>query len=320
MLGSILFAIVAAFGIAAEQTEMLPATATEPSLLLRHMRGNGPSVIYIHGATFPSGSSMFYRIDGRSWADDLAARGFDVWAFDFAGYGGSDRPAAMREAVGAPIGRTEEAVPQIERVVRHVLRERGGDKVILLAHSWGTIPAGAFAAEHPELVQSLILFGAVAQREGVRTPTQVPALQVSEDDQWQSFQSGVPAGEESPINKAIFAAWAKDYLATDKASDSTTPPSVRVPSGAQADIGDAWSGKFPYDPSRVRVPTLLVRGAWDPVTKDADAAWLVAHLSNVPGGARDIVLPRGAHRMHLETNRQALFDAVGEYLLAAPKG
>jgi hypothetical protein len=27
-----------------------------------------------------------------------------------------------------------------------------------------------------------------------------------------------------------------------------------------------------------------------------------------------VKLPRGAHRMHLEDNRQALFDAVGAFL------
>jgi pimeloyl-ACP methyl ester carboxylesterase len=314
MLASILIAMLVATSIATERVDTLPDTTTQPSLLLRHTPGDGPSVVYVHGATFPSGSSISYRIDGKSWADDLATRGFDVWGFDLAGYGGSGRPAAMREASGAPVGRSSDVVLQIERVVRHVLASRGVTKVAILAHSWGTIPAGAFAAEHPELVQSLVLFGAVAQRDGNRAPTTVPSLQVSEDDQWRSFQSGVPNGETSPIAPEIFREWAGDYLATDANSASLTPPSVRVPSGPQADIDDAWSGRFPYDPSRVRCPTLLVRGAWDPVSTDADVAWLAAKLRNVEGGARSVVLPRGAHRMHLERNRQALFDAVGEFL------
>ncbi|MDB5368287.1 MAG: hypothetical protein JWM77_4214 [Rhodospirillales bacterium] len=316
MLASTLSALLLATGIATERLETLPDMPTQPSLLLRHTPGDGPSVVYVHGATFPSGSSISYRIHGKSWADDLAARGFDVWGFDLAGYGGSGRPGAMREATGAPVGRSSEVVLQIARVVRHVLASRGGTKVAVLAHSWGTIPAGAFAAEHPELVQSLVLFGAVAQRDGKRAPTTVPSLQISEDDQWRSFQSGVPIGEASPIAAETFRQWALDYLATDANSASLTPPSVRVPSGPQADIDDAWSGRFPYDPSRVRCPTLLVRGVWDPVSTDRDVAWLVAQLRNVEGGARSVVLPRGAHRMHLESNRQVLFDAVGEFLTA----
>jgi pimeloyl-ACP methyl ester carboxylesterase len=297
-------------------TVRLPASGSdEPALLLRRAPGNGPAVLYVHGATFPSASSIFYRIAGTSWGDDLAARGFDVWAFDFAGYGGSDRPAAMAALAGAPVGRADDAARQIERVVRHVTASRGGGRVMLLAHSWGTLPAIRFAGAHPELVERLVLFGPVAQRDGkAAATTEAPALQVSAEDQWRSFQAGLPAGEASPIAPAIFEDWVRDYLASDKTAADRRPASVRVPSGPQADFNDAWAGRLPVDPSRVRAPTLIVRGAWDPITQDRDAAWLVAALRNVPGGARDAVLPRGAHRMHLEINRQALFDVVAGFL------
>lgn len=315
MFASLLVATLAAFTPPAEQTEMLPATATQPKLFLRHLPGTGPSVLYIHGATFPSGSSIFWRIDGRSWADDLASRGFDVWGFDLAGYGRSGRPAAMLQTSGAPVGRHDEVVPQIERVVRHILAARDRTQLVLLAHSWGTIPAGAFAAEHPELVQRLVLFGAIAERQGTRGDAAgVPSLLVSEQDQWNAFQGGLPDGAPSPIARAIFEPWVRDYLASDPDSFSRVPEAVRVPSGPGADIDAAWTGRFPYDPSRVRVPTLLVSGAWDPVSNQTDLAWLAAHLSNVPGGARIVTLPRGAHRLHLENERQGLFDAVGTYL------
>src|SRR5207244_5289169 len=81
---------------------------------LRHLAptrtgpGTGkPPVLIIHGSTLPSGTSAAFRINGVSWMDDLAARGFDVWALDFLGYGGSDRyPAMNRPAAGAPLGRS----------------------------------------------------------------------------------------------------------------------------------------------------------------------------------------------------------------------
>ena len=95
---------------------------------------------------------------------------------------------------------------------------------------------------------------------------------------------------------------------------SALPPSARAPSGPDADFDEAWNGKFPYDPANHRTPTLIVRGEWDFVMRDADAAWLVKAMKNVPGGAQDVKLPRGAHRMHLEENRQVLFDTVGDYL------
>jgi hypothetical protein len=33
--------------------------------------------------------------------------------------------------------------------------------------------------------------------------------------------------------------------------------------GAFQDIFDAWAGRAAYDPSLVRAPVVLIRGAWD---------------------------------------------------------
>jgi pimeloyl-ACP methyl ester carboxylesterase len=305
--------IAAALALAApppatEAVTRLVGARGEPALLLRHAPADGPAVLYIHGATFPSGSSIAYRIDGRSWMDDLRARGFDVWAFDFAGFGGSDRPPAPYS------GDAEDSVREIERVVRHLLRQSGRRKLSLIAHSRGSLPAGMFAARHPELVERFVLFGPVALRHEPAEPVPAaPTYPVTAEDQWNSFRSGVP-DQASVITPGRFEAWARDYLATDRDSGSRTPPSVLVPSGPQRDLAAAWAGHYPYEPAEVRAPTLIVRGEWDPITTDADATWLVERLSRVPGGARDVKLPGGAHRMHLETGRQALFDAVGAFL------
>lgn len=289
--------------------------AGEPGLSVRHAPGPGPSLLYVHGSTFPAASSMNYRIDGTSWADDLQSRGFDVWSFDFAGYGGSDRPRPMQDpARGTIPGRASEAVRQIERVVRHVLAQSGRRQLSIIAHSWGTIPAGLFAGRHPEQLDRLILFGPVAERPGQRDSPTSPLLLVSAADQWRSFQSGVPEAGPAVIPEARFNQWAAAYLSTDPTASTRFPPSVAVPSGPDADFADAWSGRLPYDPSMVRSPTLIVRGEWDLITRDEDAAWLVAAMTAVPGGARDLKLPGGAHRMHLESGREALFEAVAAFL------
>ncbi|MDF2386024.1 alpha/beta fold hydrolase [Nostoc ellipsosporum NOK] len=293
----------------------LAGDAAMPALCVRRLAGPGMPVLYVHGATFPSALSVGWRIDGRSWMDDLRARGFDVWAFDFAGYGGSGRPAAMRGS--APYGRADAAAKQIARVAAHIRARRGGAKLLVIAHSWGTLPAGIFAGARPEMVERLVLFGPLAQREAGGGPMPARgATLVTREDQWRSFQSGVPEGRGSPIAPERFDAWAAAYLASDPGSAGRDPAGVRVPSGPDADFADMWSGRFPYDPGVVRAPTLIVRGAWDPLASDADVAWLAGRLTGVPGGARCVTLADGAHRMHLEDRRQALFDAVGDYLLA----
>ena len=291
----------------------------EPALSVRHEPGPGPIVVYVHGATFPAALSMNYRIDGKSWADDLHARGFDVWSFDFAGYGDSDHPASMRLA-SVPRdkvpGRAHGAARQIERVIRYVRAETHHPQVSIIAHSWGTIPAGLFTGTHADWVDKLVLFGPVAQRAGNKLeigPT-APAILVSASDQWESFQTRIPETSPVPISKTRFDTWVQAYLASDPTSSQRTPPSATAPAGPVVDIQDAWNGHFPYDPAIVRTPTLIARGEWDNVAGDADAAWLVKAMKNVPGGVQDVKLTGGAHRMHLEENRQALFNAVGDFL------
>src|SRR4029077_6501188 len=65
--------------------------------LTRQTHEGGP-VLSVHGATFPSALSIALRFDGYSWRDALCEAGFDVWGFDFHGYGYSDRYPAMNEA------------------------------------------------------------------------------------------------------------------------------------------------------------------------------------------------------------------------------
>lgn len=314
-----MISLIAAFSIAASspsQSYALVHARGEPTLSIFHEPGRGPSVLYVHGSTFPTASSIAYRLKGKSWADDLHERGFDVWSLDFPGFGKSG-PAVGSH--GEIPGRAFQAVHQIERAACYIRERTGRSNLSIIAHSWGTIAAGMFAARHPEIVRSLVLFGPVAERKSGRVGPTSAFKFVSSDDQWESFQAGVPKDHPSPMSSSDFAPWAKSYLAADPAAERRNPPSVRVPTGPDADLADAWSGRFPYRPSGIRAPTLIVRGEWDPIAKDADANWLVAALGGVSGGARDVKLPGGAHRMHLEENRQALFDAVGTFLEGASK-
>jgi pimeloyl-ACP methyl ester carboxylesterase len=301
-----------------EQVSYLDAGGDEHRLLVRHRAGGGPSVLYVHGATFPSALSVAYRIDGRSWIDDLCDRGFDVWAFDFAGFGGSARSAAMldEDPRALPFGRAGAAAREIERVAGFVLDAARQKRLGVIAHSWGTLPAGMFAARRPGWVERLVLFGPIGRRSAAGRD-EWPAgayRRVTASDQWHGFQSGLPQGAPSLIAPEIFAAWATAYLATDPDAAATEPPSVRVPAGPQADIADAWAGRFPYHPSGIKAATLLVRGEWDDVSSADDVAWLRAAMTNAVS-VTVTTLPRGGHRMHLEENRAAVFAAAGDFLV-----
>ena len=288
----------------------------KPELLVREQRpANGSRahpVLYVHGSTFPSALSVMFRFQGRSWADDLNDAGLDVFALDFAGYGGSGRypdgPALVAR------GRAYEAAEQIERAVRFIMKETGASRVSIIAHSWGTVAAGRFAGSHPELVDRLVFFGPIAQRKGPSLQATIPAYNfVTTDAQHARFIGSVPAGEAPVLIEQDFPAWAQAYLDSDPESRTRTPASVKVPAGPDADLDQAWSGRLPYDPGLVRAPTLIVRGAWDPVTNGADASWLKKALSSSPK-VEDVSVPRATHLMHLEEGRIALYAATRAFL------
>lgn len=291
------------------------------TLLVRHWPGAGDPVLYVNGATFPSALSVGYRFSGRSWADHLHGVGFDVWAFDFAGFGGSTRPAQMDAPAqdNSPLGRAPEAARQIGAVVDHIRRERGGARVHVIAHSWGSIATGLFAGNHADAVGRLVLFGPIAQRqtEGLPSPDQIGAWrEVSVADQLKRFVEDVPQGHPPVLIEPDLALWGPAYLATDPDACRRTPPAVRIPCGPQADIIAAMSGWLSYEPGRVVAPTLIVRGAWDNLCRDADAAWLMNALGATEKA--DSVISAATHLMHLEHGREGLFAATADWLSRPP--
>ena len=291
------------------------------SLFLRHMpppdgvRSRGV-VLYVHGATFPSALSIAYRFGGRSWRDELCAAGFDVWGLDFLGYGSSDRYPDMTETAEGrpPLCRAEDASRQIEAAVRAIGDRQGLARVSIIAHSWGTIAAGRFACRCPDLIDRLVFFGPIARRNGAGDASASAAWRsVTLQEQWDRFTAEVPVGEPPVLSPRHFINWGERYLDSDPASRGQTPAAVRTPTGPWFDIASAHHGDLAYDPAEVCVPVAIIRGEWDGLCTDADAAWLMDALASSPQ-RRDVKIGRGTHLMHLEAGRYALYRETEAFL------
>jgi pimeloyl-ACP methyl ester carboxylesterase len=115
------------------------------------------------------------------------------------------------------------------------------------------------------------------------------------------------------IVAAHFAAWGEAYLDVDPRSRTRSPPAVQVPSGAFQDIYDAWAGRLAYDPALVRAPVAIIRGEWDSLCTDADAAWMM-HGFHGAALRRDVKIGRATHLMHLEEARFALYRETETFL------
>jgi pimeloyl-ACP methyl ester carboxylesterase len=308
----------------AEETFKITYEQSALKLFLRHLPPAGGKkatagrvVLFIHGATFPSGLAAGFRFDGHSWMDDLSEAGFDVWALDFLGYGGSDRYTEMSGPAEStpPLGRAPEASRQITSAVAFITQKQKVARVSLIAHSWGTMPAALFATQRPEQVERLVLFGpAVPGKEARRNAEKEPAWWLyTAEAQWQRFSGYLPKDETPVFEKRHFDVWGPAFLASDPTSSTRTPPSNRIPYGPIADFQAAESGDFAYDPAKIKTPTLIIRGEWDSVTTNEGANWLWQALRNAPL-KRDVVISRGTHVMHLEEGRFQLYRETQTFL------
>jgi len=298
-----------------QQTLRIPASGSRPSLFVRRQPLAGaPAVLYVHGATFPSALSVGFDFGGGSWLDDWNARGFDAWAFDFAGFGESGRYAAMTEPADRhpPLCRAPEASEQVAAVLALMRRETGQPRASLVAHSWGSMPAARAAITEPDGVDQLVLFAPIARRiMGVASATLPAWNDVTTEAQHARFVADVPKGH--PPVLVAFDRWAPAYLASDPDAARRTPPAVRIPSGPRADNADAWSGQLAWNPAELLRPLAIVRGARDSLCTDTDTAMLLAAATSAPQRG-DCKLEAGTHLMHLETGRRVLYEAVGRAL------
>jgi pimeloyl-ACP methyl ester carboxylesterase len=124
-------------------------------------QGQGPLILFLHG--FPE---FWY-----AWKDLLAEFGRDHYAvaLDMRGYNLSARP----EPVDAY------RIPVIVEDVRALAAKLGTTKFVLVGHDWGGVIAWAFAAQHPEMLEKLVIINAphptVFARELANNPEQQKA-------------------------------------------------------------------------------------------------------------------------------------------------
>lgn len=279
-------------------------------------------VLFIHGNSFPTMLAAGFEFKpGDSWIDFMARQGFLSCGVDFLGFGASSRPQAMLEppAGKPPLLRAREAAREIAVAIRY-MQETGIKEMHIVAHSWGTIPAATFAARHPGELVSLTLFGPV-----VPTPGSAPA---SEHVAWWSmtakerlrelyFRKALPPGLVL-LEPAVTKRWAKEFEASAPRIAADAPGQVRIPDGPVADIEDAQDGIYPYDPRRVSVPILAIFGNYDVVANELNTTPFLARFTSSPL-KWELCLYNGTHVMHLERNRQSLYEATLSFIRTAER-
>jgi pimeloyl-ACP methyl ester carboxylesterase len=280
------------------------------------------TVLYVHGATYPASTSFDLALDGVSWMDYLAARGYDVYLLDVRGYGRSTRPPEMAEKPDAhgPIVRGDTAVRDIGAVVDFILKRRNIPRLNLIGWSWGTTLMATYTTQNPGKVERLALYAPGWIR---KTASLVPVAPgplgawraTTRAQALTRWLTGVPEDKKATLIPAgWFDQWADATWATDPVGATQSRPAVRAPNGVLADGAEYWSSNKPYyDPAKITVPTLLVHGEWDQDLPPYMAQTLFPLLVNSPG-KRYVMLAEGTHTIIMEKNRLELFKAVQAFL------
>jgi len=117
-------------------------------------------VLFVHGATYPAETAFDLRLEGTSWMDYIARRGYDVYLVDVRGYGKSTRPPEMDQpaANNRPIVTTEVAVRDYGAAVDFILKRRGLNKLMVLGWSWGTAIMASYTSGNNHKVNRLVMY------------------------------------------------------------------------------------------------------------------------------------------------------------------
>lgn len=198
---------------------------------------SGKVVLLIHGGTWASRCTFDPDADhGYSMMEMLADAGYDTFALDLHGYGRSERSDAdWTDSVTA--SRDIEAAVEFIRALRWV------ERVHLFGYQWGSQSAALFAINKPNKVSRLTLFG--LRWKAFDRATTAPTIAMSTLGQ----QASLLKPEDGDLDPEFVRRRAQICRAESQV----------VPNGARRDV----TRPSPVDPSRIKVPTLIIQGERD---------------------------------------------------------
>jgi pimeloyl-ACP methyl ester carboxylesterase len=274
--------------------------------------GSGPLMMFVHG--FPE---FWYE-----WKHQIAefSRDHTVVAPDMRGYNLSSKPAEV-SAYQMP-----NLVADLRALAAEVMKPAGTAKFTLVAHDWGGVVAWVFAAQHPEMLDKLVIVNAPHPTIFARLLREDPAQQQASAYMlmFRSPQAeatlaanayemltglvlgdGLKAGTVTEADRKMYvAAWSQPGALTGglnyyraaavgpprpaaiETAASTSPP----PPAAATPSGEA-SALVNLPPMVVRVPTLVVWG-------EKDTALLTANLNGLEAMVPTLTvhrIPDGTH-------------------------
>lgn len=287
----------------------------------------GPPVLLVHGATL--GANLFdLPRPGYSLMAFLARSGRAVYAVDVRGFGSSLSGNVMDAPADAhpPFARVDDAVADIGAAVDLILEREHTEAVDLVGFSWGTMTSARYATETPKRVARLALYAPLYAEanqlwlDRIADPHDLNRLNpsigayrlVTKADLTQRWNGDLPTADpglyrESDVPELVFEV----FSGLDPRTRSGGAPAFRCPSGPLADLMSVFNGHPLYNPRRLSMPTLLIRGADDTTSTDTDTRHLLADIAS-PEKSYCVIAP-GSHFLIVERNRSELYQRLDDF-------
>jgi pimeloyl-ACP methyl ester carboxylesterase len=248
------------------------------------------TILLIHGRTWSSIPDFDLQVPGepRSAMQALAARGYAAYALDLRGYG-----ATPRDGTGWLTPRR--AASDVAEVLRWVAQQQKGPEApVLMGWSNGALVSQLVAQRWPDRMSALVVLGyPLDPGDSIGT--------VDTPDKPQRLPNTAEAAASDFITPAVITRRVRDAYVT---------------AALKADpINVDWRGVEEYnalDPARVRVPTLLIQGEFDPAAPTPAQARFFANLGTADRAW--ITIPGGDHAAILESTQPAVIAAVINFL------
>ncbi|SFW98425.1 Pimeloyl-ACP methyl ester carboxylesterase [Thermoactinomyces sp. DSM 45891] len=307
--------------ISLEETKI--TTEGGVQIYLRHKKQTKAKEAVLFLEPFSVPTAKAFDVPGYSWMDDLASKGYDTWAMDFRGFGGSTRPKEMNQPPNQnkPVVTHTEAIKDLAATVEHIKKTQKVEKVSIVGWSWGAVVAGEYAAQKPENVNKLVLYGFMhgfslpsmtkpfesPKKPGEFNPKS-PAYQVIDFDKgmhhWHMMMNGKELASDDAMEKVRTT-----FIESDDTSKTRENQAIRRPMGPLQDLFSIWTDRPLYDVSKITSPTLVIYGDSDFFAEKN----LLQKLTGVKE-KKEVVIPEATHWALYEKNRDQLLKATEQFL------
>ncbi len=242
----------------------------------------GRVVLFVHGATVPSVPDFDLDHKTYNWMAYLARAGFNTYAMDLSGYGGSPRPMMddpcnvnpkqQHILAGRPLkdacaprhssqfNTIRDDWQEMDAVVDHLRRVNRVERIHIIGWSAGGPRVGGYASRHPQKIDRVVLYapspvidGAIPERAGRGASV---SLQTREDLERLRWDPDVrcPGQVEPGVRDAVW----KAIMQWDRVGAGWGPADGVMRGRIATRFG--WTGDLART---VTSPTLVVVGEFD---------------------------------------------------------